>query len=376
MSVEYVDLDTLKIALNEDGSFYAPKPTQKPKIHIAWIGRPSGRIRYRSTGTDDRALAQTYLSAFIAANQRVDAEGAESLIEEINELYLAEKRLNGEAQDYYLRPFVREFGKRLFSTLTKKDLIVYRQLRERAPGQQGKPLDYNTVRGHMKAIETLRNWAKESRMIPKVRHDDLVPIDIPPRTAPKKPKALDEAETDRLWDLLTTRIGPGGRFSKEARWGAIAIDTGARKWAIERLTWAQVHFDQNYIDFELPKSQLNDKRHAKVPMSPRLRAFLAQARPQATSDFVLDHSDYDTERAWDRALKGTEFEGANQHLLRHSWATQQLKRGADLYHVAKALGDNPLQVIQRYEHLLPNHISLKWGPKASAAVTLLSTAAE
>jgi hypothetical protein len=137
-----------------------------------------------------------------------------------------------------------------------------------------------------------------------------------------------------------------------------------------------VHFDQNYIDFELPKSQLNDKRHAKVPMSPRLRAFLAQARAQATSDFVLDQSDYDTERAWDGALRGTEFEGTNQHLLRHSWATQQLKRGADLYHVAKALGDNPLQVIERYEHLLPNHISLRWGPKALTAVTLLSTAAE
>jgi hypothetical protein len=137
MSVEFVDLNTVKIALNEDGSFYSPKPTQKPKIHVSWIERPSGRIRYRSTGTDDRALAQTYLSAFIAANQYADAEGVEALIEEINELYLAEKRLTGQAQDYYLRPFVREFGKRLFSTLTKKDLIVYRQSRERAPGRQG-----------------------------------------------------------------------------------------------------------------------------------------------------------------------------------------------------------------------------------------------
>jgi integrase len=376
MSVEFVDLDTVKIALNEAGSFYSPKPTQKPKIHISWIERPSGRIRYRSTGTDDRALAQTYLSTFIAANQRADAEGAEGLIEEINELYLAEKRLKGEAQDYYLRPFVREFGKRLFSTLTKKDLIVYRQLRERAPGRQGKPLDYNTVRGHMKAIEALRNWAKESRMIPKPLHDDLVPIDIPRRTAPKKPKALDEAETDRLWGILVARVGTDGRLSKEARWGAIAIDTGARKLAVERLTWAQVHFDEGYIDFELPKSELNDKRHAKVPMSPRLRVFLLQARAQAISDFVLDQSDYDTERAWDRALKGTEFEGINQHLLRHSWATQQLKRGTDLYHVAKALGDNPLQVIARYEHLLPNHINLRWGPKALAMLTPLSTAAE
>jgi integrase len=376
MSVEYVDLDTVKIALTEDGSFYSPKPTHKPKIHVSWIERPSGRIRYRSTGTDDRALAQAFLSAFISANQRADAEAAESPIEEINQLYLAEKRLKGEAQDYYLRPFVRAFGKRLFSTLTKKDLIVYRHLREEAPGRHGKPLDYNTVRGHVKAIEALRNWAKESRMIPKRLHDDLVPIDIPPRTAPKKPKALEEAETDRLWGILVARVDSDGRLSKVARWAAIAIDTGARKLAVERLTWAQVHFEEGYIDFVLPKSELNDKRHAKVPMSPRLRVFLLQARAQAISDFVLDQSDYDTERAWDRALKGTEFEGINQHLLRHSWATQQLKRGTDLYHVAKALGDNPLQVIARYEHLLPNHINLRWGPKASAMPMPLSTAAE
>jgi integrase len=376
MSVEYVDLDTVKIALNGDGSFYSPKPTQKPKIHISWVERPTGRIRYRSTSTDDRALAQAFLSAFISANQRADAETAESAIEEIYKLYLADRRLEGEAQDYFLRPFVRQFGKRLFSTLTKRDLIVYRQLRERAPGRQGKPLDYNTVRGHIKAIEALRNWAKESRLIPKRLRDDLVPIEIPPKIAPKKPKALDEAETDRLWDILVARVGTDGRLSKEARWGAIAIDTGARKWAIERLTWAQVHFDEGYIDFELPKSELNHKRHAKAPMSPRLRVFLLQARAQAISDFVLDQSDYDTERAWDRALKGTEFEGINQHLLRHSWATQQLRRGTDLYHVAKALGDNPLQVIARYEHLLPNHINLRWGPKASATLLPLSTAAE
>jgi integrase len=369
MPVEYVDLDTVKIALNEDGSFYSPKPTQKPKIHISWIGRPSGRIRYRSTGTDDRALAQTYLSAFIAANQRADAEAAESPIVEVYDLYVAEKRLQGGAQDYFLRPFVAQFGRRLFSTITKKDLILYRQSREQAKGRaKGAVADPATVRGHIKAIETLRNWAKEGRLIPKGLHDDLTPIEIPAKIAPKKPKALDEAQTDRLWDILTTRVDREGRLSKGARWGAIAIDTGARKWAIERLTWAQVHFDEGYVDFELPKSQLNDKRHAKVPMSPRLRTFLVRARAEARSDFVLDQGDYDTEDAWDRALKGTEFEGVNQHLLRHSWATQQLKRGTDLYHVAKALGDNPLQVIARYEHLLPNHINLRWGHKASAAL--------
>ena len=111
-------------------------------------------------------------------------------------------------------------------------------------------------------------------------------------------------------------------------------------------------------------------------MSPRLKALLHRAYAERTSDYVLD-SKADIENMWASAIRGTEFEHVHPHLLRHSFITNMILNGTDVYIVAKIVGDNPLTIIKRYEHILLESArdKVKWSDGQKAAEPLLKLVA-
>jgi integrase len=265
------------------------------------------------------------------------------------------------------------WGDRKLSSITKRDLIDYESERRRKVGD-------GAIRNELGALQTLRKFPIDANLVPFDKVARLIKIERPAQEQQSNRAALTEDETDQLWDIFTG-YAPGGhdskRLSRLARFGAIAIDTGSRKEAVCELKWKQVDLVNKLIHFDEPGYKLpKNKLRGKAPMTPRLEQLLLRARAEAQTEFVLDNGG-SIDWTWATCLdRCPAFKDVFPHLLRHSFITQMIARGNNLYFVGKIVGDSPT-TMKRYEHLQPGFIrdQMIWGA-AQKQVATLKIAAE
>jgi integrase len=364
-SDQTIDPHTVKLAWDKAANDWR-RSKLTGNIDYACITRPDGRKNYWTTGCADEPNAAAFVRALKAdlLEHLVDKH-VEPTFAEIAEIYAREKRLNGSFK-YVIGMPLKTFGDRRLSSISAPEILAYKATRRATVGD-------GRIRNEVGYIKTIRQFAVDHEFIPYEKAVRLSKIERPKEEAQPERVALTADETDALW-LMVTAYRHGNarhatRLSRAARWGAIAIDTGARKMAICTLRWAQVDFANELIRFDKCEEKIPaNKKRGVSPMSPRLKAFLIRARAEATGPYVLD-SPADIEGMWSSAVRGSEFERVHPHLLRHTFITQMILNGTDVYIVGKMVGDNPLTLIKRYEHILPDSVRsrVKWNDSQKGA---------
>jgi integrase len=193
-----------------------------------------------------------------------------------------------------------------------------------------------TIARELVVVRAALNYCRKVELIRKMTH---IPV---PAGASGKPRerVLSKDESDRLIEACKA---PHLRL-----FTILALNTAARKTAILRLTWDRVDFEHGTINFWDPTLIGRRKHCAVVPMTPQLRAVLADERERVDREFgdakptnVVHYHGAAVERvdiAFRRAVGRAGLSGVTPHVLRHTVATRLAMAGISMLEVARYLG--------------------------------------
>ncbi len=135
----------------------------------------------------------------------------------------------------------------------------------------------------------------------------------------------------------------------------LGADVGLRRGEMVNLKWEDVDFDNNQLYIASNKTE----HYRFIPMTETLREAMEQARTRAKHEYVVDvyqprnggrcQPDYLTFHY----AKIAQAAGVSSflHKLRHTFASQLVQNGVELYTVSKLLGHRSIQMTEIYAHL-------------------------
>jgi integrase len=139
----------------------------------------------------------------------------------------------------------------------------------------------------------------------------------------------------------------------------VALRTGLRWGEIVHLKWHQAP-ESNYVDFEreiifIHESLTKSGKSRWIPLGQIVKWELLNVPKQKDTDYIFLNAKTkkplgSTKDAFNRAVRkaGIDF---TFHSLRHTFASQLVRNGVDLYVVQKLLGHASAKMTQRYVHL-------------------------
>ena len=184
---------------------------------------------------------------------------------------------------------------------------------------------------------------------------------VTPRLPKKLPSFLDELSVERMMDIpdISTIEGLRDRAILELLYG-----TGIRLSELVSLGMKSVDFKNDTI-----KVLGKGRKHRVIPLGRKAKESLKQFLPRREELFSSRTSDHDRQAIFLSARglriypKGvylivnkyisfvSELEKKSPHILRHTFATHLLNRGADLRAVKELLGHESLSTTQLYTHV-------------------------
>ncbi len=310
------------------------------------------------------------MSALVASHQ-----GQEAFVCLIDD-YLQEKRADGasprtvghykEVLEEVLLPFCKEAGIESLSELTNRHLndLGAGHL-DGTMSRSKRPISKATVHSYMRAINSFVTWARtqgegtaargrlpsmRKRVLDTLTRDEIQGMEDAATTERDKLIVRLLADTGlRLGELLALRAD-----SIRVEGGKHVLKIPGRERAGRGSAWVGGKGDRERL----------------VPLSPslarRLRRYADRGRPDATSDRLFltlrrgratGQLDALTESAVEQMVRSLgETAGVKKrvypHLLRHSFATEYLRRGGNPILLQQILGHSSLAMItQTYQHL-------------------------
>tara|TARA_R110002012_G_scaffold135843_2_gene289835 strand:- start:2718 stop:3653 length:936 start_codon:yes stop_codon:yes gene_type:complete len=195
----------------------------------------------------------------------------------------------------------------------------------------------------------------------RLRADQIPYVDLPPESLPRQ-RFLNEDEVNLIREVCPNLVlsgqgrVPSNRLSRVGRFAMIALETAARKSAIQELKWDQVDLEANKINFNPHGRAQTIKRRPIVSISNILKPVLERAKEEALNGYVLDKpTNIADQITW--LGKELSIPGLHPHVFRHTWATRAVSRGVSLAKVAMFLGDTEKTVEKTYKHLAPDYLS-------------------
>lgn len=95
-------------------------------------------------------------------------------------------------------------------------------------------------------------------------------------------------------------------------------------------------------------------------MHSKVREALEEYPRHPTNPYIFYRGDKDRQKGvrkeFDKLLAVCKIEGFRFHDLRHTFASQLVMQGRDLYTVMQLLGHKSLQMVQRYAHLSQDYL--------------------
>lgn len=142
----------------------------------------------------------------------------------------------------------------------------------------------------------------------------------------------------------------------------LSLNTGMRAGELFSLKWGDVDLDRETLIIRDPKN--NQNRHAYLNDRAK-KMFLRRKNngPHKAKDFVfIDRNGKKTKEVSNVFMRAVDKLGLNKnvvdkrdkltfHCLRHSFASQLIERGVDLYTIKELLGHRYFQTTARYSHL-------------------------
>ncbi|HBY7766524.1 TPA: site-specific integrase [Klebsiella aerogenes] len=226
-----------------------------------------------------------------------------------------------------------------------------------APEFEAKPVTTSTKAKHlalMKAI--LRAAERDWKLLEKA------PVIKIPSVRNKRVRWLEYEEAKRLIDECPEPLKSVVKF---------ALATGLRRSNIINLEWQQIDMQRRvaWVNPEDSKSNraigvaLNDtsckvlrdqigNHHKWVFVHTR-----AWHRPDSSLTPAIRKMRVDDNRAWNSACKRAGIEDFRFHDLRHTWASWLIQSGVPLSVLQEMGGWESIEMVRRYAHLAPNHLT-------------------
>lgn len=226
-----------------------------------------------------------------------------------------------------------------------------------APVFEAKPVTTSTKAKHlalMKAI--LRAAERDWKWLEKA------PVIKIPSVRNKRVRWLEHEEAKRLIDECPEPLKSVVKF---------ALATGLRRSNIINLEWQQIDMQRRvaWVNPEDSKSNraigvaLNDtackvlrdqigNHHKWVFVHTR-----AWHRPDSSLTPTIRKMRVDDNRAWNSACKRAGIEDFRFHDLRHTWASWLIQSGVPLSVLQEMGGWESIEMVRRYAHLAPNHLT-------------------
>lgn len=319
---------------------------------IRWTERDGSggyRTRTASTRRKDRDAAEAVMRGFLAAEAEEAARRAQGGALTVGDLldgYVASAIAKGvgETQRGCVAAVRAHFGGFRVGDLTPEAVLDYGTARGVAAG---------TLRRDLGALVAALGWAVKHGKITKAPE-----IDLPAEGEPRAVFLPEDLERD-LFDLASqdderwSRVGKGnsGRLSRTGRFICIALDTGARKSAIQGLTWDRVDMVRRVVDFRDPTQRSTKKRRVATPIPDRLFPVLQRAQRERRPGevHVLD-MDGDVTLGFRAFMERHGFDEITPHVLRHTRITLLLRAGVSLWDVSALVGASPDVIQAVYGH--------------------------
>ena len=218
--------------------------------------------------------------------------------------------------------------------------------------EQSEGLSMYSVQGHVRSLRALSSWLYcEEYLLDNV---------LQRLKLPKAPKTQIEILTDDEIKVLFSAINPN-------------ISSGARNFAILLLTLDSGLRMGEFVDLRLPKTNLelgqllvNGKgnKERTVPIGTRCQRYLRRyivhfrpepIRPEIDQVFLNLDGTPITENSvkliFSRLAKKCNISRLHAHLCRHTFGTNYIRNGGDVFSLQKILGHESLTTVQIYMHL-------------------------
>lgn len=297
----------------------------------------NGRRHRKSTGTDDKNLAQALAAkwqqeSFMEHHFGImpDYPFQEALLRYANE----RKRQNAESYEeslkYRLQFLLDRFGKLNVSEITAA--LLQRFAEERLETRKGE-----TVQKELSTIRAILN---------KERREDRLAF-VPPfpriRKEPGRCRWLTLDEEQRLINAAAKHLKPLIAF---------AVDTGGRRSELLELDWSNVDLGRGRITFVKTKNGEN----RSIRLTARAKAILEELGPKETGPVFTygGKAIRDVKTAFDYARAKAGLDDVRFHDLRHTFASRLVQQGVSLYEVMHLTGHKSVSMVQRYAHLAPD----------------------
>ncbi|EOW9031065.1 tyrosine-type recombinase/integrase [Cronobacter malonaticus] len=225
------------------------------------------------------------------------------------------------------------------------------------PVFEGRPVTTSTKAKHlalMKAI--LRAAERDWKWLEKA------PVIKIPQVRNKRVRWLEPEEAERLINECPEPLKSVVRF---------ALATGLRRSNIINLEWQQIDMQRRvaWVNPEDSKSNraigvaLNDtacrvlreqigNHHKWVFVHTK-----AGNRPDGSATDQIRKMRVDDQRAWNSACRRAGIEDFRFHDLRHTWASWLIQSGVPLSVLQEMGGWESIEMVRRYAHLAPNHLT-------------------
>ena len=140
---------------------------------------------------------------------------------------------------------------------------------------------------------------------------------------------------------------------------SIALETGLRKHGCHSLRWREVDFKEGFI-----KKVVKGNKEVIIPLTDKLTAILKEykAESKVISLYVIPSTRNigsavgDLKSAFRVALKIAGIKDFRFHDLRHTFATNFLRRTGNIKVLQEILGHSKITQTERYAHVLKDHL--------------------
>lgn len=308
-----------------------------PHWWVTWNGR-NGKRHRRSSGTDDKKLAETLAADWIKQNFMEAHFGKKP------ELPFADALLR------YAKAQKRD-SPRHFMDKTRYRLKI---LADRFDGWDVSDFTYRNVQEFVdaeleaKASGTvLRDVALIKAIINKARREELTDF-VPnfPKVKPSKPRTrwLTVEEEARLVEVAAPHLKP---------LIIMAVETGGRRSELLGLDWREVDIARKRLTFRDTKNG----EDRTLRLTQRAEATVRELGPKETGPvFTRAGKPFaNVKHSFTTACEKAGIKDFRFHDLRHTFASRLVQAGIPLYEVMHLTGHKSIEMVQRYSHLAPDY---------------------
>lgn len=228
-----------------------------------------------------------------------------------------------------------------------RDFILYLQDRT----VNGRRLSSHTVANRVRGLRAFFSWlAREGYTETNVLADLRVP-----KTDNKLIEILTEAEVDRLFRAINADSETGARNTALI---ALFLDAGLRLTELATLKEQDVHLNERYI-----KVMGKGSKERMLPLGAKCHRtmlhYYYHLRPEpahaGADTFFLSMDGYPLTSDGVKSLivrlaKSAQIPRLHPHLFRHTYATQFLLNGGDVFLLKQNLGHTTLAMVEHYRH--------------------------